>query len=139
MRRTFAYAAMTKDEWNAADGHLSTVSDAGINMNEKDHPFSIPQEGPLRKHQNLVILFWSISIVFALIQTWNSRHTCNPDGISYLEIAAAVKSGLWRETINVYWNPLYPCICHGPGMFTGTISPDKRYVCNHNGNPAPSV
>jgi len=86
-------------------------------MNDK----RIPQEGPLHKHRNLVILLWLISIAFALIQTWNSRHICNPDGISYLEIAAAIKSGLWQETINVYWSPLYPCIL---SLFLSVFNPN---------------
>lgn len=41
---------------------------------------------------------------------WASRGTLNVDGVSYLDLAAAVARGDWSALVQGYWSPLYPAL-----------------------------
>lgn len=67
-------------------------------------------------HENLVpsasfnrirkALLWCTTAI-ALLQIFTTRHTFNPDGISYIEVGETWLRGDFRHAINGYWNPLY--------------------------------
>ena len=46
-------------------------------------------------------------VILGLAHAVASRHTMNPDGISYLEIGQRIAQGDWSAAINGYWSPLY--------------------------------
>lgn len=60
--------------------------------------------------RRLQITFWIIAILLGGIQSWATRFTMNPDGISYLDIGDAYWRGDWHNAINGYWSPLYSWI-----------------------------
>ena len=43
-------------------------------------------------------------------QAFASRGVLTPDGVSYLDLAWAVRDGQWSRFINGYWSPLYPLL-----------------------------
>lgn len=43
-------------------------------------------------------------------QAFAARGVLTPDGVSYLDLAQAVRSGQWSRFINGYWSPLYPLL-----------------------------
>lgn len=43
-------------------------------------------------------------------QAFASRSVLTPDGVSYLDLARAVRDGHWSRFINGYWSPLYPLL-----------------------------
>lgn len=47
------------------------------------------------------------ALLLGFIQAWRSRHTMNPDGVSYLDISDAYLAGDWSAAINAFWSPLY--------------------------------
>lgn len=55
-------------------------------------------------------VFRSIAVVLGALHAWAGRHTMNPDGISYLDVADAYWGGNWKEAINALWSPLYSWI-----------------------------
>jgi hypothetical protein len=48
-----------------------------------------------------------LAIVLCGLHAWVARHTMNPDGISYLDLADAYGRGDWANALNTYWSPLY--------------------------------
>ena len=61
-------------------------------------------------HRRLVrlrIAAWAVALALGFIQAWRSRHTMNPDGVSYLDVSDAYVAGDWSAAINAYWSPLY--------------------------------
>jgi hypothetical protein len=48
----------------------------------------------------------ALSVTLALAECWISRHSMNPDGISYLDLGNVYFKGGWAD-INAYWSPLY--------------------------------
>ena len=55
-------------------------------------------------------VFRSIAVVLGALHAWASRHTMNPDGICYLDMADAYWDGNWKEAMNALWSPLYSWI-----------------------------
>jgi hypothetical protein len=51
---------------------------------------------------------WALLLLIAAIQAWTARIYITPDGVSYLDLSDAVRSGHWSELLNAYWSPLYP-------------------------------
>lgn len=49
-------------------------------------------------------------LVFALLGTWLNRHSMNPDGISYLDLADDVGRKGISGALNAYWSPAYPWV-----------------------------
>ena len=54
------------------------------------------------------MLFWLTALLFGLLQAWNTRHSMNADGISYLDLANAYLNSGWKMLVNRHWSPLYP-------------------------------
>ena len=57
-----------------------------------------------------MFLWWTICLGTAGILAWDSRHFANPDGVSYLEMAAKALSRGPSELLNAYWSPVYPAL-----------------------------
>ncbi len=53
------------------------------------------------------VIFWSLGAGLGLVQAWRARFSLNPDGIAYLDLADAWRSGEWREAVSLYWSPFY--------------------------------
>jgi hypothetical protein len=53
------------------------------------------------------IAFWSFAFVAGLLQAWSYRFYIEPDGVNYLDVAAAYLRGDWNHAVNGYWSPLY--------------------------------
>ncbi len=41
---------------------------------------------------------------------WAGRTALNPDGVSYLDVAARLAAGEWDAAVQGYWSPLYPAL-----------------------------
>lgn len=48
-----------------------------------------------------------------------SRNALNPDGVSYLDLAARLRAGDWSHVVQGYWSPLYPLLLAVGGAITG--------------------
>ena len=54
------------------------------------------------------IAVWISMPVCWFVQAASYRHVATPDGINYLDMAAAFTKGNWGALVNGYWSPLYP-------------------------------
>ena len=59
--------------------------------------------------------WWGICLTCAAILAWSTRHTMNPDGLSYLDMASEALDGGPSKLVNGYWSPGYP------GMIAGAM------------------
>ena len=57
--------------------------------------------------------FWIFAIPAGLFQTWVSRFYIEPDGVNYLDVAAAYLRHDWPMAVNSYWSPLYSWMLAG--------------------------
>lgn len=73
---------------------------------------------------------WALSLALGFIQAWRSRHTMNPDGVSYLDLADAYVRGDWSAAINAYWSPLYSWVLAG-AMLLFRPSPYWEFTVVH--------
>ncbi len=60
------------------------------------------------------------AIALGAAAAWTSRHSMNVDGVSYLDLADAIRHGEWRRALNPYWAPGYPALI---AAFVATIDP----------------
>jgi|GEM_PF-830597 len=49
-------------------------------------------------------------ILFTLFDAATSRYALNPDGVSYLDLAARLSAGDWGSFVQGYWSPAYPTL-----------------------------
>jgi hypothetical protein len=70
------------------------------------NPFSIPR---LRDARRLT----QGALALGLLGAWLARNDMSSDGISYLDLGAAVAQGHWSALINGYWSPLYAAVLGG--------------------------
>src|SRR5262245_22426416 len=54
--------------------------------------------------------WWVFCLFCAVILTWNNRHSMNPDGLSYLDLASEASKHGPVELVNGYWSPAYPSL-----------------------------
>ena len=64
-------------------------------------------DGEIRFNKLLITSFCFLAIVLGALQAWETRHSMNPDGISYLDMGDAYLRGDWDMAVNAYWSPLY--------------------------------
>ncbi len=55
-------------------------------------------------------VWWVICLGWAGILAWDSRHSVNPDGLSYLDLASEALSGGPAKLVNGCWSPGYPAL-----------------------------
>lgn len=98
-------------------------------MPEPSHPAG---DGSIRR---LRVLFWCGSVPVAALQAYLYRHTMNPDGLSYLDIASAYLAGDLTSAINAYWGPLYSWIL-AAALWLTDASPRTESTVVHAANLA---
>ncbi len=57
--------------------------------------------------KRIILICWIVAILLGAFQSWDTRHSMNPDGLSYLDMGDAYLRGDWDMAINAYWSPLY--------------------------------
>lgn len=75
----------------------------------------------------------ALCAIAGLIQAWGTRHTLNPDGISYLDMADAYREGRWSDAINGYWSPLYSWLLAAAGAISDSSASELLRVHAVNG------
>jgi hypothetical protein len=50
---------------------------------------------------------WLTAILLGAVQAWAGRHRMGADGMSYMDLADAWRTGHWQEAVNAYWSPGY--------------------------------
>ena len=68
---------------------------------------------PDRFARPLTIGFCLVALVLGAFEAWTSRLDMNPDGIQYLDNAAAYRQGDFQNALNTQWSPLYPWLIAG--------------------------
>lgn len=53
------------------------------------------------------IVFWTMVVVFGLMQALSHRNLVDHDGVAYIDIAANYAQGAWSSAINGFYSPLY--------------------------------
>lgn len=57
--------------------------------------------------------------LLCVVLGWAGRTGLNPDGVSYLDMAARFARGDWAAAVQGYWSPLYPLLLAILGTVTG--------------------
>src|SRR5512135_2529139 len=65
---------------------------------------------PDRAEQRVRVAAWGALLLVAALVAWLDSGLMNPDGVSYLDLAAAAAAGGPRALVNAYWGPAYPLI-----------------------------
>lgn len=60
-----------------------------------------------------------VAALLSIILGIASSQALNADGVSYLDLAAAVRDGDWRSAVQGYWSPLYPLLLALSGTLAG--------------------
>lgn len=60
-----------------------------------------------------------VAALLCLAVGYLSRLALNPDGVSYLDLTAAMQRGDWSRFVQGYWSPLFPFLTGLIGMATG--------------------
>jgi 4-amino-4-deoxy-L-arabinose transferase-like glycosyltransferase len=76
------------------------------------------------RHFRLRACCWAVALALGGAQSWATRFTMNPDGISYLDIGDAYWRHDWHNAINAYWSPLYSWIV---GFFVNVLKPSPYW------------
>ncbi|MGQ9649600.1 MAG: hypothetical protein ACUVXJ_05795 [Phycisphaerae bacterium] len=63
-----------------------------------------------------------VAVGLGALHAWADRHTMNPDGISYLDLADAVRTGRWSDAVSAYWSLVYPCLL-AVGLMLSRVEP----------------
>lgn len=74
---------------------------------------------PTREIGILVIVAALVCIAFSYL----SAQALNPDGVSYLDLAAAMQRGDWTHFVQGYWSPLLPFLTGAIGSIAGLAGP----------------
>ena len=74
--------------------------------------------GTPRSRIDVHLLAAAAAILCAAL-AWLSRHALNPDGVSYLDLAALAGRGDWAHFVQGYWSPLMPVLLAAIGKTTG--------------------
>lgn len=65
----------------------------------------------LRPHRPVGIDLLAVALILlTATDAWLSRFVLNPDGVSYLDLAARLSAGDWGAFVQGYWSPLYPAL-----------------------------
>lgn len=73
----------------------------------------------LREADWLALLVSAICIMLGVA----SHNALNPDGVSYLDLAARLREADWPRFVQGYWSPLYPVIIATGAALTGREGP----------------
>ena len=70
------------------------------------------------------VFSWIAAVALGAADTWATRFTMNPDGISYLDMGDAYLRGDWYMAINAFWSPLYSWIL---GLVLKVVKPSAYW------------
>jgi hypothetical protein len=62
-----------------------------------------------------------VAVILCVALGYLSRLALNPDGVSYLDLAAAVPKHDWSHFVQGYWSPLFPLIVGEISQVTGLV------------------
>ena len=91
---------------------------------------SLSSARELSKTRRLLTALWVASILLAALLCWFGRHSMNPDGVTYMDIADAYRLGHWKAALNSYRSPLYSWILV-PALALTQDSPDAEFSSVH--------
>ncbi len=76
----------------------------------RNRPLNQRDDAAPRRHSLRAIGWLGLAVIIGLLDSWGTRFSLNPDGVSYVEMARhAVRSGP-AALINGYWSPGYPAL-----------------------------
>jgi len=73
--------------------------------------------------RRLTIGFCLVALVLGAVQAWTTRFDMNPDGIQYLDNAAAYLDRDFHNALNTQWSPLYPWLI---GALSAVVHPARE-------------
>lgn len=73
--------------------------------------------------RRLTIGFCLVTLVLGALQAWTTRFDMNPDGIQYLDNAAAYWHRDFPSALNTQWSPLYPWLI---GALSAIVHPSRE-------------
>lgn len=59
-----------------------------------------------------------LALLLCVALAYSTRNSLNADGVSYLDLAAALRRGDWSAFVQGYWSPLYPVLLALAGSAT---------------------
>lgn len=84
----------------------------------------------MNKVRRITVLFYLVAIALGAFQAWDTRHSMNSDGISYLDMGDAYFRGDWDMAVNAYWSPFYSWLL-GLAMYIFNPSPYWEFSVVH--------
>ncbi|MBA2292725.1 MAG: hypothetical protein H0W15_09770 [Gemmatimonadales bacterium] len=60
----------------------------------------------------------AIAMTLCVALAYATRNSINPDGVSYLDLASALRRGDWSAFVQGYWSPFYPVLLALAGSAT---------------------
>ena len=84
-------------------------SDEGKDQHQRGDSFS----RYIRRVESLLsslYFWWAVCLFLAGVHAWSYRHSMNPDGMSYLDMASETLHGGPQNLVNGYWSPAYPAL-----------------------------
>lgn len=77
-----------------------------------------------------VRFWWVICLCCAGFLAWAARHSMNPDGLSYLDLASDTLTGGPSKLLSNYWSPGYPAVI-SLFLFLFRPSPNLEFPLTH--------
>src|SRR4051794_433986 len=74
--------------------------------------------------------WWVICLSCAAFLAWAARHSMNPDGLSYLDLASEAIRGGPANLLSAYWSPGYPAVI-SLAFFLVRPSPSYEFPLTH--------
>ncbi len=73
--------------------------------------------------RRLTIGFCLVALMLGALQAWTARFDMNPDGIQYLDNAAAYLHRDFHNALNTQWSPLYPWLI---AALSAVVQPSRQ-------------
>ncbi len=86
-------------------------------------PQSHPARGSMAKKFREVDVLAVLAAAVCVGLGYLSRQALSPDGVSYLDLAAAMQRGDWAHFVQGYWSPLLPLLTGGIGLLVDRGGP----------------
>ena len=85
--------------------------------------------------RHLPAVCWVFALAVGACQAWAWRDWMPIDGVCYLDIADAFRGGVWKDTVNGVWSPLYPAVL-AAGLAVFEFLPISEFQAVHAINAA---
>lgn len=77
--------------------------------------------------------WWALCLPLGAALAWGARHSINPDGLSYLDMASEAAHGDVGALINGYWSPGYPALLAAV-LWCVSPAPESEFAVVHLAN-----